>query len=77
MKVTIQDARIFVPPNFSTAGKCRNPRLEIVPAPRRLHENVFSTGELDGIEQSLRVVTEKGSSTCDWVLPPGGASYSR
>lgn len=54
-----QDARIFVPPTFSTAGKGRNPGLEIVPAPRRLHENVFSTGELDGIEQSLGVVTEK------------------
>ncbi|MFP4647451.1 MAG: hypothetical protein ACLFN4_07500 [Candidatus Acetothermia bacterium] len=53
MKVTIQDARIFVPPTFSAAGKGRNLRLEIVPAPRRLNENFFSTGELDGIEQGL------------------------
>ena len=28
--------------------------------PTKIHENVFSTGELDGIEQCLGVITEKG-----------------
>jgi 7,8-dihydropterin-6-yl-methyl-4-(beta-D-ribofuranosyl)aminobenzene 5'-phosphate synthase len=28
--------------------------------PLRIHENVFSTGELDGIEQSMAIKTDKG-----------------
>ena len=31
-----------------------------VSEPLKIHENVFSTGELDGIEQSLAVKTDKG-----------------
>lgn len=32
----------------------------ILKQPQKIHENVFSTGELDGIEQSMGVETERG-----------------
>jgi len=32
----------------------------ILKEPTKIHENVFSTGELEGIEQSMGVITEKG-----------------
>jgi len=32
----------------------------ILKGPQKIHDNVFSTGELEGIEQSMGVITEKG-----------------
>lgn len=32
----------------------------ILKEPQKIHENIFSTGELDGIEQSMGILTEKG-----------------
>lgn len=52
-----QKARFYVPPSFP------GPRdREVIPLgePTRIHENVVSTGELEGIEQSMGVVTGKG-----------------
>lgn len=54
------EAEIFVPPSFSTPGKMATPRLNKLGEPTKIHEKVFSTGELGGIEQSLGVMTEKG-----------------
>ena len=50
-------AKIYVPPSFAEpAGR----EVITIKRPTKLHENVFSTGELDGIEQSMPVKTEKG-----------------
>lgn len=50
-------AKIYVPPSFTgPAGR------EVITTrePTKIHENIFSTGELDNIEQSMAVKTEKG-----------------
>jgi len=50
-------AKIYVPPSF------RGPsarEVVTVTGPTKIHENVFSTGELDRIEQSMAVKTGKG-----------------
>jgi len=52
-----QKAKIYVPLSFSGPGDREVISLE---RPTKIHENVFSTGELDGIEQSMGVITEKG-----------------
>lgn len=50
-------AKIYVPPSFfGPAGR----EVIIIKGPTKIHENVFSTGELDNIEQSMPVKTEKG-----------------
>jgi len=47
--------KIYVP---SSLGR----REEVVlKEPQKIHENVFSTGELEGIEQSMGILTEKGT----------------
>ncbi len=50
-------AIIYIPPSFSI-----NPKREIriVKEATRIHENVFSTGEIDNIEQSLIIKTNRG-----------------
>jgi 7,8-dihydropterin-6-yl-methyl-4-(beta-D-ribofuranosyl)aminobenzene 5'-phosphate synthase len=50
-------AKIYVPPSFTgPAGR----EVITIRGPTKIHENVFSTGELDNIEQSMAVKTEKG-----------------
>ncbi|MEA1939831.1 MAG: MBL fold metallo-hydrolase [Candidatus Caldatribacteriota bacterium] len=50
-------AKIYVPPSFAEpVGR----EVITIKRPTKIHENVFSTGELDGIEQSMPVKTEKG-----------------
>lgn len=50
-------ARIYVPPSFSgPIGR----EVITIQGPTKIHENVFSTGELDNIEQSMAVKTGKG-----------------
>ncbi|RLE07230.1 MBL fold metallo-hydrolase [Candidatus Aerophobetes bacterium] len=50
-------AKIYVPPSFpGPAGR----EVITIKGSTRIHENVFSTGELDNIEQSMPVKTEKG-----------------
>ena len=50
-------AKIYVPPSFTgPAGR----EVITIRGPTRIHENIFSTGELDNIEQSMAVKTEKG-----------------
>jgi len=52
-----EKAKIYVPPSF--AGPIGREVITIK-GPTKIHENVFSTGELDGIEQSMSIKTEKG-----------------
>lgn len=52
-----QKAKIYVPPSFSGPS---NREVITVNGPTKIHENVFSTGELEGIEQSMAVKTKKG-----------------
>jgi len=46
--------KIYVPSSLGLKNEI------VLKEPQKIHENVFSTGELEGIEQSMGVVTEKG-----------------
>ena len=62
-----QKAKFYVPPSFPGSSD----RNVISPAkPAKLHEKVFSTGELDGIEQSMGVITDKGIVVIDGCSHP-------
>ena len=50
--------RVYVP--VSLRGVRSAKEVIYVSEPVKIHENVFSTGELDGIEQSMVVKTDKG-----------------
>jgi len=52
-----QKAKFYVPPSFPGPSN-----REVIPLakPTKIHENIISTGELEGIEQSMGVVTNKG-----------------
>lgn len=52
-----QKAKFYVPSSFSGP---RNREVISLAKANRIHRNVLSTGELDGIEQSMGVETEKG-----------------
>jgi len=52
-----QKAKFYVPRSFS--GPSNREVISLAKA-NKIHENVFSTGELDGIEQSMGVKTDKG-----------------
>jgi len=52
-----ESAQIYVPPSFvGPAGR----EVITVRKPTKIHENIFSTGELKNIEQSMAVRTDKG-----------------
>ncbi|MEA2051892.1 MAG: MBL fold metallo-hydrolase [Euryarchaeota archaeon] len=50
--------KVWVPPSFRGVKNAK----EVVPieGPTKLYEGIYSTGELEGIEQSLCVKTQKG-----------------
>ena len=50
-------AKIYIPPSFQGI---KDREAIIVKGLTKIHENVFSTGELDGIEQSMGIKTQKG-----------------
>ena len=52
-----QKAKFYVPPSFS--GPSNREVISLAKA-NKIHENVFSTGELDRIEQSMGITTDKG-----------------
>ncbi len=63
------DVTVWLPPSFrgvKTAAK-----VVALAKPARLYEGIFSTGELEGIEQSLCVNTEKG------IVVIAGCSHPR
>jgi 7,8-dihydropterin-6-yl-methyl-4-(beta-D-ribofuranosyl)aminobenzene 5'-phosphate synthase len=49
---------LWVPPSFG-GGKTAK-RVITVTGPKRLHDTIYSTGELEGIEQALCVATGRG-----------------
>jgi len=53
----VNPVKVYVPQSCS---RPRGAEVIKVSKPLKLHENIFSTGELRGIEQSLAVKTEKG-----------------
>lgn len=50
--------KVWAPPSFTDNINVKE--IEFLSKPTRLYEGVFSTGELEGIEQSLVVETRKG-----------------
>jgi 7,8-dihydropterin-6-yl-methyl-4-(beta-D-ribofuranosyl)aminobenzene 5'-phosphate synthase len=52
------DVTIYVPGSIRIAGGVEN--VVFVGEPMEIHEEVFSTGEVDHIEQSMAVRTDKG-----------------
>jgi len=62
-----QKARFYVPPSFPGPN---NREVITVKGPAKIHQNVFSTGELDGIEQSMGVMTDKGIVIIDGCSHP-------
>lgn len=52
------NVKLFVPPSFSPP-RAERETVE-VQKPQQLHRNVYSTGELSGVEQSLAVKAEQG-----------------
>ena len=52
-----KEVKIYIPSSFHGV---RGKEVIIISAPTNIHKNVFSTGELEGIEQSMGVITKKG-----------------
>jgi 7,8-dihydropterin-6-yl-methyl-4-(beta-D-ribofuranosyl)aminobenzene 5'-phosphate synthase len=67
-------AKIYVPPSF--AGPAESGVIAIS-EPTKIHENVFSTGELGGIEQSMAVKTDKGLIVIAGCSHPGVGNILR
>jgi len=62
-----QKAKFYVPPSFSGP---KDREVITIERPTKIHENVFSTGELDGIEQSMGIITDKGVVVIDGCSHP-------
>ena len=54
LKINKNIKKIYLPSSIGLENEV------VLKEPQRIHENVFSTGELEGIEQSLGIITEKG-----------------
>jgi len=54
LKINKNIKKIYLPSSMGFKNEV------VLKEPQRIHENVFSTGELEGIEQSLGIITEKG-----------------
>jgi 7,8-dihydropterin-6-yl-methyl-4-(beta-D-ribofuranosyl)aminobenzene 5'-phosphate synthase len=63
-----EDAHIFVPVSYKVSGVKNITEIE---APMQIHENVFSSGELEGIEQSMIVRTGSGIVVIAGCSHPG------
>jgi len=62
-----QKAKFYVPPSFSGP---KDREVITIKGLTKIHENVFSTGELDGIEQSMGIITDKGVVVIDGCSHP-------
>jgi 7,8-dihydropterin-6-yl-methyl-4-(beta-D-ribofuranosyl)aminobenzene 5'-phosphate synthase len=51
-------AKIYIPPSFHGVKGRNTVKIEKA---LKIHANIFSTGELEGIEQSLGIIDEKGT----------------
>lgn len=64
-----KDAEVYFPASWGRAIPGR--KVTIVTEPRQICDNVFSTGELKGIEQSLALKTDKGVLIVTGCSHPG------
>ncbi|HHJ09739.1 MAG TPA: MBL fold metallo-hydrolase [Bacteroidetes bacterium] len=53
-----KEVTVYIP--FSCPGLSGAKEVVSIEQPYQIHENVFSTGELDGIEQSMAIRTDRG-----------------
>jgi 7,8-dihydropterin-6-yl-methyl-4-(beta-D-ribofuranosyl)aminobenzene 5'-phosphate synthase len=63
------EVKVWVPPSFRGLRNVR--KVVKLENPRKLREGIYSTGELEGIEQSLCVETKKG------IVVIAGCSHPR
>ncbi len=50
--------KIYVPSSFTESPEAGEGEVITIKGPQKIHDNVFSTGELEGIEQSMGVITD-------------------
>ena len=62
-------AELYIPSSFRGAFPGR--KVTVVKRPVQIRENVFSTGELEGVEQSLVFKTDKGIFVLTGCAHPG------
>jgi 7,8-dihydropterin-6-yl-methyl-4-(beta-D-ribofuranosyl)aminobenzene 5'-phosphate synthase len=62
-------AELYLPSSFSRAFPER--KVTMVKAPVQIRENIFSTGELEGVEQSLALKTDRGIFVLTGCAHPG------
>lgn len=62
-----EDVTIYCPPSFAPSKGKR----VIIKEPQEIHESLYSTGELKGIEQSLCIKTSKGLVVITGCSHPG------
>jgi 7,8-dihydropterin-6-yl-methyl-4-(beta-D-ribofuranosyl)aminobenzene 5'-phosphate synthase len=62
-------AELYLPSSFSRAFPGR--KVIIVKGPIQIRENIFSTGELEGVEQSLALKTDRGTFVLTGCAHPG------
>ena len=52
------NVKVWVPRSFQSARNAQD--IDVIGRSTQLHEGIYSTGELEGIEQSLCIATQKG-----------------
>jgi len=62
-------AELYLPSSFSRAFPGR--KVTMVKGPVKIRENIFSTGELEGVEQSLVLKTDRGIFVLTGCAHPG------
>jgi 7,8-dihydropterin-6-yl-methyl-4-(beta-D-ribofuranosyl)aminobenzene 5'-phosphate synthase len=62
-------AELYLPSSFNRAFPRR--KVTVVKGPVQIRENIFSTGELDGVEQSLALKTDRGIFVITGCAHPG------
>ena len=68
-----KDAELYLPQSFPIGGISER-KITVVKEPLQIRNNIFNTGELDGIEQSLVVNTDKGLLVVVGCSHPGVGS---
>lgn len=68
-----KDVELYLPQSFP-AGRISAKKITVVKEPLQIGNNIFSTGELNGIEQSLVVSTDKGLLVIVGCSHPGVGS---
>jgi 7,8-dihydropterin-6-yl-methyl-4-(beta-D-ribofuranosyl)aminobenzene 5'-phosphate synthase len=64
-----KEVKVYVPISCSEPSGAKE--VVSIKQPQQIHENVFSTGELDGIEQSMAIKTNRG------IVVIAGCSHPR